>query len=313
MNFCCRYLFIALILFHSVVASAVSKNGFDLSDSLIPANKILSGGPPRDGIPSIDNPKFVNSKSAEYLREKDRVIGIYRNGIAKAYPIRILNWHEVVNDRFADEAIVISFCPLCNTGMVFTAQGKDVHFTFGVSGLLYNSDILLYDRQTGSLWSQVMGKAISGPLKGALLPLLVSSHTSWGEWKSRYSESLVLSKDTGFKINYRTSPYLDYTRTGQLYFPVENRNKSYQNKELVLGVKIGKVYKAYPFKELKKQKLPKFTDVLAGKEVSLEWNKSEKFARILDKQGIEIPSVIAYWFAWYAFYPETEIYRSEEN
>jgi hypothetical protein len=144
------------------VVHAQTKNGFDLGDASVPIDQIRHGGVPRDGIPSIDNPKFIDAADADFLRGKDRILGVFRNGVAKAYPIKILDYHEIVNDHFGDEAILVSYCPLCYTGMVFSVQGNDVAFDFGVSGLLYNSDVLLYDRETGSLWSQILSKAITG-------------------------------------------------------------------------------------------------------------------------------------------------------
>ena len=294
-------------------AHAQTRNGFDLSESIVPAGKIKRGSVPRDGIPSIDNPKFVSAENADFLRGRDRVLGVFRNGIAKAYPTKILDHHEIVNDYFGDEAIVVTFCPLCYTGMVFSAQAVDFNFTFGVSGLLYNSDVLLYDRRTGSLWSQVLSKAISGPLRGVTLPLVPSSHTTWRHWSARYPDTLVLSTDTGFRRDYRSSPYLDYSRTSRLAFPVENRSKEYRNKELVLGISIDGKNKVYPFKELTKNKLEIFDDVIGSRSVTVEWFEAEKFARILDDRGQELPSVIAYWFAWYAFYPESEIFRAGDR
>jgi len=279
------------------------KNGFDLSDGLIPPEKIHHGGPPRDGIPSIDNPKFITAAEAGFLKDDDRVMGVRRNGIAKAYPIRILNWHEIVNDTFGDEAVLISYCPLCYSGMAFLVQGTDFHLTFGVSGLLYNSDMLLYDRQTGSLWSQIKARAISGPLKGTVLPLLPSSHTTWRDWKSEYPDTLVLSTDTGFNRNYNRSPYLGYGQSNQLFFPVEHQNSQYRRKDLVLGVTIGDKQKAYPFPELEKQGLLQFEDEFAGEKLRIEWKPAENTARILDQDNNELPSLIAYWFAWHAFYP----------
>ncbi len=143
--------------------------------------------------------KFVNAGDADFLRDKDGVRGVFRHDIAKAYPTRILDHHEIVNDYFGVKAIVVSFCPLCNSGMVFWARAADFDFTFGVSGLLYNSDVLPSGRQPGPLWSQVLSKAISGPLKGVTLTLLASSHTTWRDWSARFPDTLVLStKDRKF-------------------------------------------------------------------------------------------------------------------
>ena len=191
-----------LLLLAAVTTSGQSLNGFDLSNASLPVSQILSGGPPRDGIPAIDRPRFIAARQAAFLGDDDRVLGVYHKGIARAYPIRILNWHEIVNDQFAGEAVVVSFCPLCGTGTAFsTLHGKAK--TFGVSGLLYNSDLLLYDRETESLWSQIAATAISGPLRGEGLTLLPVAHTTWADWRKRYPDTTVLSTDTGYSRDYQ--------------------------------------------------------------------------------------------------------------
>ncbi len=291
-------------------AAAQSKNGFDLAAALIPANEIHWGGVRRDGIPSIDNPKFVEAAAATFLGKKDRVLGVFRNGIAKAYPIRILDRHEVVNDRFGDEGVVVTYCPLCFSGMAFSIHADSVARTYGVSGLLYNSDVLLYDRQTGSLWSQIRSQAVSGPLKGTGMPAVVTAHTTWRDWLNRHPDTLVLSTDTGFRISYRSSPYKEYQRSDSLMFPVNNRSRDYRNKERVLGIDIDGVHKAYPFKELRKNDAASFDDSVGEHRVTIEWLEDEDFARALNEHGQEIPTVIVYWFAWYAFHPKTVVFQA---
>ena len=302
----------ALLLSGSLLA-ADEKNGFDVSDALVPADEIIWGGVPRDGIPPIHDPKFIEAQDAKFLRDADRVLGVYRNGIAKAYPIRILERHEVVNDSFGDEAIVVTYCPLCFSGMAFSVHNEHVDLKFGVSGLLFNSDVLLFDYQTGSLWSQIRSQAISGPLKGILIPAIPAAHTTWQYWKSRYPATQVLSTDTGFGFRYVSSPYKEYERSGQLMFPVKNRSRDYRNKERVLGIKIGDVQKAYPFKELRKHGLSSFTDSVGDNTVTIEWLKKDRYARAIDSNGEEIPTVIVYWFAWYAFHPHTEVFEADPD
>ncbi len=292
------------------MALAQSKNGFDLADALVPVDEILWGGVPRDGIPSINRPKFVSAADADFLGKKDRVLGVYRNGIAKAYPIRILDRHEVVNDRFADEGVVVTYCPLCFSGMAFSISTDSVARTFGVSGLLFNSDVLLYDHQTGSLWSQIQSQAISGRLKGTKITPVVAAHTTWPGWLNRYPDTQVLSTDTGFGIKYGKSAYVEYQRSRDLMFPVQNRSNQYSNKELVLGITIGDAHKAYPFKELRKQDQLSFNDTFDGKDITIEWLEKEKFARAISSDGEEIPTVIVYWFAWYAFHPTTAVFQA---
>lgn len=295
----------------SLSASAMTKNSFDLTDSLVPFDEILSGGPPRDGIPSIDHPRFLPAGKADYLKSQDRILGIARNGIAKAYPIRILDWHEIVNDRFGDEAIAVTYCPLCGTGMAFDASMGDKTLKFGVSGLLYNSDVLLYDRQTESLWSQIMRTAVSGPFKGQKLKSVAITHTTWADWKSRHPDTLVLSTDTGFRRDYNRSPYAGYEKSEEVIFPVKFLSKGYHPKELVIGLEINGKFKAYPFAELAKTN-GQIKDTLNGKPVNVRFDATHRTGNVYDADGQEIPTVIAFWFAWFGFHPETEIYKTNK-
>ena len=309
----CQALLIVLFVLPAAASHAARQtNGFDLSNSSIPADQIIWGGVRRDGIPSIDEPKFIPAEDASFLKDKDRVLGVTRNGISKAYPIRILDRHEIVNDQFGDEAIVVTYCPLCYSGMVFSAQSADSSLTFGVSGLLYNSDVLLYDRQTGSLWSQLISAAIAGPLKGTTMNAIPASHTTWRDWRNRHPHTMVLSTDTGFGIRYsQRSPYRDYQRSGRLMFPVQNESRRYSKKELVLGIQDGQTSKAYPFSELRQNGENSFADSFAGKTYTIVWSENDNHARALDSSGDEVATVIAYWFAWYAFHPRTAVFQPE--
>ncbi len=301
----------AFLLF-MIPVYAVEKNGFVLDNSLIPADEILRGGPPRDGIPAIDQPHFIKAADASFLKANDRVLGIVRDGEVRAYPIAILNWHEIVNDVFGRELVMVSFCPLCGTGVAFSIdalgqQGKSS--AFGVSGLLYNSDVLLYDRETGSLWSQIMAKAVSGPRKGARLKMIPLQHTTWQDWKTRYPDTRVLSTDTGFSRDYNRDPYATYVNDEGLYFPVKHRDPRYHPKERVLGIAISGQYKAYPFQELAKTQ-SKINDVVAGKKITIMFNAEHQAAQIFDTRGEELPGIIAFWFAWFAFHPDTEVFQA---
>lgn len=292
-----------------LTGAALTKNGFDFTGSLVPADEILSGGPPRDGIPAIDKPKFINAGEANYLRPQDRVLGIMRNGVAKAYPIRIMDWHEIVNDRFGDEAVVVTYCPLCGTGMAFDATVGGKLLDFGVSGLLYNSDVLLYDRQTQSLWSQIKRAAISGAFKGEKLKSVPLAHTTWADWQSRHPATLVLSTETGFRRDYDRSPYAGYDRSEEVIFPVKFRSRGYHPKEQVIGLEIDGKFKAYPFVELARTK-GGVSDEVGGRRVSIRFDAQHRTGAVFDAQGREIPTVIAFWFAWFAFHPDTEIYSA---
>ena len=192
--------------------------------------------------------------------------------------------------------------------MAFAVQFEAVALKFGVSGLLYNSDVLLYDYNTGSLWSQLLSTAISGPLKGHGIPAIPTAHTTWRNWQERHPDSLVLSTDTGYRIQYHGSPYADYQRASRLMFPVANSSNAYRRKELVLGMAIDGKEKAYPFKELREHGEKTFSDSLGATELTIEWLEDEKYARATDASGEEIPTVIVYWFAWYTFHPNTELF-----
>lgn len=302
------FLFIVLTVFNLPYAKSQTKNSFDLSNSSIPVEEIKSGGPPKDGIPAIDNPKFLKASETS-LKKQARILGVYENGIAKAYPIAILNYHEIVNDHFGEQAVVITYCPLCGSGIAFDAQINEEVLTFGVSGLLYNSDVLLYDRQTESLWSQLKYEAVTGELKGEILKILNTANTTWKAWKDKHPTTLVLSEDTGFNRDYSRDPYPNYEQNQQLYFPVSNVNDLFEPKERVIGLEINGKSKAYPFSELKKLKGKVLEDSFEGQELKITYNSQAQSAEILDENGKQIPAVTNFWFAWFTFNPETEVYE----
>jgi hypothetical protein len=292
-------------------ASRSAYNGFDVSGALIPEQAIERGGPPRDGIPSIDRPKFVAAGEAR-LQPRDRVLGLAIGGIARAYPVRILNWHEVVNDRFGDVPVAITYCPLCGTGIAFDARLGDRVLVFGVSGLLYNSDVLLYDRGTESLWSQLKRQAVAGPLKGTPLQALPLEHTTWADWRARYPATAVLSTDTGFSRDYGRDPYEGYDRIQQLMFDVEHRDGRFPPKEWVLGIDVGGARKAYPFSALERalggRPAGEVVDRVGGQAVTIRFDREHRTAQAFDAQRRPLAGVMAFWFAWVAFNPKTEVF-----
>ena len=292
-------------------AAAQSMHGFDLAGASVPAGQIIAGGADKDGIPSLDRPQYVSAEKAGFLRARERVLGIEYNGIKHAYPIKILNYHEVVNDTIGDTPVVITFCPLCGSGMAFLAAVDDRRLIFGVSGLLYNNDVLLYDRQTQSLWSQIRSEAITGPLQGSRLVTLPVSHTTWRDWKERHPDSQVLSEDTGFRLDYDVDHYSDYRRSGRIYFPVTAQSGEYRRKEMVMGLEIENQFKAYPFTELKRGPA-QFSDHFADRQFDVHYDHQNRTARVIDEHGAEMPTVLAFWFAWYAFHPETDIYKAKK-
>ena len=287
------------------------KNGFDLEKASVPEGLVIHGGPPKDGIPAIDEPVFESVKDASWLEDDDKVIGVSLEGQSKAYPIPILNWHEIVNDSFNGKPVLVTFCPLCGTGIVFRPKG-DGRTDFGVSGLLYNSDVLLYDRETESLWSQILAEAVSGQRLGEKLDVIPSRHTTWGSWKKNHPNTLVLSRDTGSRRNYDRDPYAGYEKSSKVFFPLVNMvaEGGLHPKERVLGLRLGNAAKAYPFSVLTQLDKEEIPDVVGDKEVIVHWDKEAFVAWATDSNGNSLPGVDGFWFAWYAFYPSTEVLQA---
>jgi hypothetical protein len=182
-------------------------------------DEILSGGPPRDGIPSIDEPKFVGlDAAADWLTPNEPVIAVEINGLARAYPLQILTWHEIVNDTLSDVPILITFCPLCNSAIVFDRRLDGAVYEFGTSGLLRFSDLIMYDRTSESLWQQFTGEGIVGDLAGKRLTLLPSAIISFADFQQIYPDGQILSRETGYNRDYGRNPYVGYDDIGQSPF-----------------------------------------------------------------------------------------------
>lgn len=183
-------------------------------------DEIFSGGPPRDGIPPIDSPRFESVASADnWIEDLEPVILLDHQGEARAYPLQILTWHEIVNDKIGDDPVAVTFCPLCNTALVFrrpTIDGETL--TFGTSGNLRNSDLVMWDRQTQSWWQQFTGEAIVGDLTGTKLEPLPAAIISWADFKNSHPEGQVLSINTGFNRSYGRNPYAGYDNVNNLPF-----------------------------------------------------------------------------------------------
>lgn len=279
----------------------------DLSDSKVPLEEILNGGPPKDGIPALTDPKAIPSGRAEFLGPSDRVLGLVVNDQPRAYPLKILNWHEVVNDQLGGQPVLVSYCPLCGSGMAFDARVRGERLLFGVSGKLYNSDVLFYDRKTESLWSQLKMEAVTGRMAGTQLSLLPLEHTTWEDWRKRYPATTVLSSETGYARDYARDPYRGYGDDPSLMFPVAYRDPHLPAKEWIVGVSVEGRSKAYPFSVLAKSKLP-IHDRIGALKLIVEYNPTTRSARIADPSGRTVPAVTVYWFAWAAFHPETEVF-----
>lgn len=304
---------IATVALCAVMAlGAQALNGFDLHGSTVPADEIFEGGPPRDGIPSIDSPVFAaaSSDSAGFLDDEDLVLGLAHGGEARAYPVKILNWHEIVNDNIGGDPVAVTYCPLCGSGVVFRSEVAGRRLTFGVSGLLYNSDVLLYDRETESLWSQLLRSAVTGEYNETPLASLPVQHTTWKHWREQHPDTQVLTRDTGEFRDYDRDPYDGYRATARLIFPTNPPAPDVMHpKAWVLGVAHGGEAKAYPLLELQKNGSSEVRDSVGGEDLTIHWNEEAQSARA-EWDGSSGESVRAFWFAWAAFHPETEVYQA---
>jgi hypothetical protein len=225
----------------------------DLSKRSIDLSELRSGGPPKDGIPAIDNPKFEETKQASvWLSPKEPVLAIAVEGQVRAYPLQILIWHELVNDLIGEVPILVSYCPLCNSAIVFDRRIEGRADTFGVSGMLRHSDMVMYDRQTDSLWQQLTGEAMVGTLTGSKLKILPSQVVSLDAFTRSFPHGKVLSRDTGYPRAYGQNPYVGYEFGNRLMMPVPvKRATRIRPLERMVTVEAAGIAKAYPFTMLR--------------------------------------------------------------
>jgi hypothetical protein len=290
----------------TLAACAPVQNGFVLDPSDVPVAEIRTGGPPRDGIPALDHPPHVAASDGSWSGD-EMVIGVEWNGEARAYPIAVLEWHELVNDTVGGRAILVSFCPLCGTGMVFDRSLGGTPRTFGVSGLLYRSDLLLYDRESESLWSQISSKAVTGPSRGQRLQLLRSKMVSWRDWLEQHPETRVLSKETGHRRRYGTSPYGNYATSKRLLFPAPVDDR-YHPKMMTVGLRIpGVAARAYPSDEVLRAG-GSVEERFEGHPVGIAFDSAAGTFAVSAPALIEV--IEGFWFAWAAFHPETTVFTA---
>jgi hypothetical protein len=285
-------------------AKELCLNGFDLSDASIPVTEIVSGGPPRDAIRALERPSVLGASDAPW-GDSERILGLVVRGEARAYPLAILDWHELVNDTLGGIPILVSYCPLCGTGMIFERKIDGRARLFGVSGLLYRSDLLLFDRETESLWSQIQAVAVSGPMMGSRLKLLRSEHRSWGQWVSEHPKTTVLSPDTGYLRSYGRSPYVAYESTDRLYFSAPH-DPRYAAKTPTLGIRTadGNI-RAYPAPEVIRAN-GSLRERLGDVQLEIRYDEERRQFEVEAPESVEV--IQSYWFAWSAFHPETTVF-----
>jgi len=286
--------------------AAPGPNGFSLETIAVEADRIIVGGPPRDGIRSIDAPTFAAPELATWVKEETPVLGVALGGEARAYPVHVIDHHQVVNDQIGGVDVAVTYDPLAGSPRVYRRTVGERTLTFGVSGLIFNSNFLLYDRETESLWSQFDGRALAGPLVGQTLQELRVRQEDMAAWLQRHPETRVLERPESRAIDYRYSPYEAYWVSEEVPFPVAAEDRSYHPKELVLGVTVGDHQRAY-LGSILTAAGGKIRDTFHGHEIRIGY--STELARYQWEAPAAVEVDEAYWFAWKAFHPDTEVWQ----
>lgn len=245
----------------------------------VPFSQFRSGGPPPDGIPAIDLPKFESVESAdEWLQDDWPVMFFEHDGDVRGYPLAILIWHEIVNDEVGGLPVALTFCPLCNATIVFDRTLADgTELDFGTTGNLRNSDLVMYDRQTFSWWQQFTGEAIVGDLTGTQLQFLPSQIIAWEDFKQTQPDAKVLSRETGFVRSYGRNPYAGYDSVdGSPFFPVAGGDDRLSALERVVALELDRNHVVYPFSAL--EDLRVINDEIAGQPIVVFWEAGTKSA-----------------------------------
>jgi hypothetical protein len=281
-------------------------NGFVIEHAQVDPARILAGGPPRDGIRSVDAPRFAAPPEATWVKADTPVLGVALGHAARAYPVHLMEWHEVVNDAFGDTPIAVTYDPLTGVPRAFVARAGDRNLHFGVSGLIYESGLLMYDRETESLWSQFTGQALSGPLAGTRLQRIRIRQEDMASWYARHPDTVVLERPEPKRIDYRYSPYEAYWTQDSAPFPVDAEDRRFHAKELVVGVVVGGHSRAYLGSILTREG-GRAEDVFQGKTIRIEYSSELGVFHWDVPEGVDVTE--AYWFAWKAFHPDTDIWH----
>lgn len=290
-----------------VNALGQSRADFNTDDLQITWPNVRAGGPPKDGIPALTEPPFAPVSDAAHVSPDDRVVVITVGGETRAYPLSILNWHEAVNDVVGERPVLIVYCPLCDSVSVMERRMNDEVMEFGISGLLYESNVLLYDRTHEALWSQVGMEAVSGPYAGQALPHLPWSLMSYAEFAEQYPQAHVLSMDTGHARNYERNPYQSYLASDRLMFPVSRKDDRMPNKEPIIGIRAGDTTRAYKIADIRKAPGGRVEDLIRDRRVVLEADDNGRVS--VTKLPASMQAIHTFWFTWAAIHSDTGIHN----
>jgi len=258
----------------------------------IPVAEVLDGGPGRDGIPALVNPTLISPSETTILNDEDLVLLFKSGDDVRAYPHIILDWHEIINDNIGDVSMAVTFCPLTGTGIGWGRMLNNVETTFGVSGLLYNTNLIPFDRLTNSNWSQILNESVNGDLIGQKVELYQLLETNWATAKLIYPDIRVVSTSTGFSRTYGTSPYGDYnTNNDRFFFPVD-KDSRLPLKEKVLSIFEGEDAKVYRFSDFVNENM--ILDTFMGKDYLIAGNADFMFAYELTANLSELDFTYVY-------------------
>ena len=279
--------------------------------------KMKQGCPVRDCIPALKQPKMESvAEASMWLKDEEVVLGVDIEGKQRAYPVKIMNWHEIVNDRVkmsddinatSEKLILVTYAPLTGTAAVYENGG----LVFGVSGKVYNSNTVMYDKETESMWQQLTGEAVVGEMTGKKLVVVPVDVVTWGEWKHQHPQTVVLSLDTGYKREYGEHPYGTYETDSALYYPTERvLPEGVLPKTIVYGVVANDKSKAYTLEAIKREIADDgvLNDRIGDKRVRISYSLGHVFVEDISSRGRLLP-VRTFAFAWKAFYPKSEIYQ----
>ena len=271
---------------------------------------LLSGGVGKDGIPAIDQPKFVASNQADFLSDQHVVFGMLVDGHALAFPQPVMVWHEIVNFSLGQQSLSLTYCPLTGSAIAYQSQIGPISTSFGVSGQLVNSNLVMYDRATQSYWPQILGQAIQGPAKAIKLDWQPVVWTSWARWQAKYPDTRVLSDKTGYLRDYQRDPYGSYQSDSGYYhqggplFPVLRQDQRLPAKQVVIGIEQADQHLAVSMDYLRQA--GKVEAELAGSQISVVYQPELDSYQVMGLQpgGRHFPVM---WFAWSSFFPDTKL------
>ncbi len=304
-----RFLLLTLVCGGAALKGATI-NGFNIDERSVPATHLVRAAPAKDSIQAVMTPVFIAPSECTWLADEDEVLSVTVGDETRAYPLRLLVWHEIVNDQIGDVPVVVTYSALSGSGVAFAPgrRADGTSRTFGVSGILYNSCLLMYDHETESLWSQLGMACLAGAKNGEALEMLPTRRLTWGLWKQVFPAGRVMSRQTGIEADYESAwPYGDYAEDRSTIFPFDINRNEFGTKERVIGYNDGESQRCWPLEKLKVK--GQMYDAIGSRTLKVFYDEETGEVQVQDMRTREVlPVVSAYWFAWQAFHPDTTVW-----